>query len=197
MVYFYHRKMLKCYLRERMPFTIDQLMIEYEFTESAQEDGHAPWHRDNRRSFAECVIRNIEIEPIMAVLCEHDIKGFKAIRGCGIKVKPVGKLDPDCFMPLYRMDLWIQFTPEEDTHKSLANQLLNSIPWQVMKEGIYDGKSCSFDWEFGQKGTIAAELAGEAKKWLPVTPNVVSPAVPKPSKWRSCLNYFFGEERHE
>lgn len=150
MTYFYHKKFLKCYLRQREPYTCDQLFIECEFTLASQEDGHCPWHGDNNRDFAECVIKNIDKKPIADILKNNNICGIGKILGCGIKVEDLKKFDN--YMPLYHMSLWINFTSIEDTFNSLANFLIDSIPWQVAKEGIYKGESYSGDWEYGKNG---------------------------------------------
>lgn len=156
MVYFYSRKIVKCYLedwRDKCAIGNVALNIEYEFTHAGQQDGHGPWHRDDRRDFAECVIRNIEREPIAVLLRDNGIIGINGIDHTSINVKPLNVLDKNCFMPLYHMHLKIFFRPLEDTHLSLACQLIDHIPWQVAKEGIFEGHSCSVDWEFGKQGS--------------------------------------------
>lgn len=126
MVHFYYRKFIKCYLEEFVPNACRIMRIEYEFSHAGQQDGHGPWHGDLRRDFAECIFRNMDVEPIKECLKNNNIKGFGDFLSYGMTVEPTNAKSPDLFsMPVYLMKLWFSFSPEEDAN-FLAKQFIKS-----------------------------------------------------------------------
>lgn len=134
MVYFFHRKILSAILYKQ-EFACDQLVIQMEFTEAGQMDGHMPAHGDMERDFAEALIRNIPQEELLQIFKDNDIKGFKRIfNSCSATVIKTNRFEN--FMPVMIMELRLAFSPEVDPYVSAVNQLLDSIPWEPVKTAI-------------------------------------------------------------
>lgn len=135
MCYGMHLKLLSAKLKERAPNTSDTLILNIEFTDHFQEDGHGPWHGDHERDFAEAIVRNLPREPIAELLQANEISGFGNISGCGVIVHKTDRSEN--FMPVFAMEVRICFSRNE-TYTSLANQLLDSVTWQTTKAAIAD-----------------------------------------------------------
>ena len=134
MVHFMHLDLVSAKLADHQP---NLLILEIEFTQAGQQDGHGPWHGDDARDFAEAIIRNLPREKLAKLLKDNNINGLKIDRGSGVTTWDLNVLQKDHFMPLKRMEIRIGFGLEPDTHVSLADQLLNEISWRAVKAAIH------------------------------------------------------------
>lgn len=124
------------FLLERQPNLLDTLVIEFEYSYPVQEDGHVPVHNDSVRAFAEALIHNTPREPIVKVLKENGINGFKEIRGYAVKVTSLGENSTNSFTPMMKMEIKISFVAEENCHLAAANQLVDFIEWRPVKTAM-------------------------------------------------------------
>ena len=138
MVYFYSRKVTSVkYNKAQEEWGWDELVIEMDFTECGQCDGHVPKHGDVNLDFAEVVVRNIDSEPIIEVLKQNGVKGIKRLGRYRIEVTQLKVLDPDVFMPKLHMKLTFDILPE-DEYKMLVRQLLFSVKGVDAKKAIFE-----------------------------------------------------------
>lgn len=140
MHYFYHHKLLSIILTTSEQHSDShELVIQYEFSQAAQEDGHSESHGDSNRGFAECLFGNLPRAEIAEVLKEHGISGIKKFIGYNIVSNPLNVLSQEAFMPLYKMKIAIQFKSATGPEYLVADQLVKSISWQDAKKAIFEG----------------------------------------------------------
>jgi len=134
MVYFFDKKNLKIVIEDHGPYACKVLVIEFDFGQAHQGDGHSPWHGDYARDYAMAVVNSVDREALAKVFEENSIKTIR-IQLHGIKVTETYNKD-QFGLPLKNMKITFNIVPQDDIYKNLAEQVIESVHWKVAKAAI-------------------------------------------------------------
>jgi len=127
------------------PFGCNLLIIEFEFGESMQEDGHEPADGDMRKAYADAVVNSIPRKAIADVLEQNGVKAM-SIQGHGVTVKPSDKKGQWGF-PLKTIQVRFSIVPKENIYLAAAEQLIGSVNPKVTKAAI--NSIGHYFWDYG------------------------------------------------